>query len=655
MVYLMDTHNSLDVYTSITLRLHRDIAERYPNYDNFSILRDAEEIRHRVSKEGIGFLTKTLPSVGKAIDLALQDERPLLTPAFQKNEGELLPKFLGKLLERCFSRRSAMVLDSIDTNALRDLRTLTYFSYKLEIPYDQKTEKSVLESYIQTEKELHSLEFPQSSDPIINDAAYIIGRVFDGFDVGSFRSRHGPGVVATGEIPPEKFNFSRRYRALEFCFPYKENFFLNARHYEAFSHWRKTHVTELCAGTSKVVPVPKDSRGPRLISSEPLEYQFIQQGIMRSMISHLESTPLTRGFVNFTNQEINRQLALMSSDPTPRPFGTIRWEESRLTDMKVRVKRKRSLRVPNPHEWVTLDMKDASDRVSLKLVERLFWQTSLLWPLKGSRSTTTQLPDGRTVTLAKFAPMGSAVCFPVEATCFWALSVAAIMYRPGFTFAKARKRVFVYGDDIIVRREDYPTVIQHLEAVGLKVNRDKSCVSGFFRESCGCDAYKGVDVTPIRLRKTWCSHGEPDPTQLVSYVSLSNSLRSRGYERAGTYVMQLVEGRYGPLPYVPYEVTVDADIPSPKNAHSTSRLIGFARLPDRYNPPRPSDERTPSRWNPDYHVRERWGWVVKPVYQMYRVNHWNELYRKLACNTRIGTVGVYAVPHRSRLKRGWGG
>jgi hypothetical protein len=50
-------------------------------------------------------------------------------------------------------------------------------------------------------------------------------------------------------------------------------------------------------------------------------------------------------------------------------------------------------------------------------------------------------------------------------------------------------------------------------------------VAGSFRESCGCDAYKGVDVTPLRLKSTW---NHRSGTTLVSYVALHNAACKRG-------------------------------------------------------------------------------------------------------------------------------
>lgn len=128
------------------------------------------------------------------------------------------------------------------------------------------------------------------------------------------------------------------------------------------------------------------------------------------------------------------------------------------------------------------------------------------------------MPDGEEIPLTKFAPMGSACCFPVEALVFWALSNVA---QSDHVEDKAFKRLFysyssqssglgltageptrisVFGDDIIVRVEQVDRTVALLEAVGLKVNASKSFTKGPFRESCGGDYLAGSDVAPVRVK-----------------------------------------------------------------------------------------------------------------------------------------------------------
>jgi len=233
--------------------------------------------------------------------------------------------------------------------------------YKLKLPYDSKTENSVIESFVHTQAELHSLEFPVEVSPILREARSFITRLLGGINVRDIIPRHGPGAVSTGEEIGEKSNFSRIYSHTEIMYPFTEYFMLGLNQVVDQLDWIES-LEILSYGTASVVLVPKDSRGPRLISKEPLELQWIQQGIQKLLYSWIERHPMSRGFVNFTDQSINRNLALDASRTC---------------------------------EYVTLDMKDASDRVTLKLVERLFSGTSLYDALIASRSEYTRLPDGR--------------------------------------------------------------------------------------------------------------------------------------------------------------------------------------------------------------------------------------------------------------------
>jgi hypothetical protein len=63
-------------------------------------------------------------------------------------------------------------------------------------------------------------------------------------------------------------------------------------------------------------------------------------------------------------------------------------------------------------------------------------------------------------------------------------------------------RYSVYGDDLIVPRDNVARVIMALKYVGFIVNTDKSYTDGPFRESCGKDYYRGTDITPFYLRST---------------------------------------------------------------------------------------------------------------------------------------------------------
>jgi hypothetical protein len=173
-------------------------------------------------------------------------------------------------------------------------------------------------------------------------------------------------------------------------------------------------------------------------------------------------------------------------------------------------------------------MKEASDRISDVLVQILFGR---MYKWFGCcRAQVFEFKDPVLKTgffgqLHSYAPMGNATTFPVQSLVFWAICVAA-MQRLGFHQPGA---VFVFGDDIEVPTECVPAVIDGLESFGLLVNRSKSFWRGGFRESCGVDAFNGIDVTPVRWKTTLdAEHIEG----LQSLSDIGQRLRVAGYEEA---------------------------------------------------------------------------------------------------------------------------
>jgi len=100
--------------------------------------------------------------------------------------------------------------------------------------------------------------------------------------------------------------------------------------------------------------------------------------------------------------------------------------------------------------------------------------------------------------------------------------------------------VRVFGDDIIVPVDMVQTVMEGLEAFGLKVNREKSFWNGKFRESCGGDFYDGEWVTPVRLKK-FLPNSRSDVGSIVSTMELSNRLYEFGYWRTADFVLQSLQ------------------------------------------------------------------------------------------------------------------
>lgn len=526
----MGTQNSL-VPVSILGGLFKDFRVAHPS-DEDELVKDFETIKRRYASEGLSFLTKTLPKLGKAFDRALQGDVPLSSPGFAWRRG--YPVFLQGFFRRIFSP-GGVILAQPDVTAISHVRQLLYIFYKLELPYAPSVEREKVLSFVLLDKNLHSSDDHLTYDDrlLLARASALVCAVFEGFDPSRIKPSHGPGAVADGQQPWEKMHYSRRYSRLEAVYPCWEYLWPSDHKMhplrDVADWYRSLSVTEY--GWSVMKFVPKDSRGPRIIGEEPEVYMLIQQGLKALMYKHIESHPLTRGHVNFTDQSVNRDLALQSS---------------------------------KSGEFVTLDLDEASNRVSLWLVKLLFKnQPDLLEALMASRTEGTILPDGTELPFRKFAPMGSAVCFPIEAMVFWALSVAAISVRYGVPLLLARQAVYVYGDDVIVRSDWQDAVRDTLSNYDLKLSESKCCVSGHFRESCGMDAFSGVDVTPIKVKHlSGTSLQSSSDRSLVSMVSNRNAFYARGYEETTRVYDVLIKARYPGIPYLPQEELEVAGYPA---------------------------------------------------------------------------------------------
>jgi len=501
-----------DFYVTLVSKLFLDLSLRYPSAQK-SFKRDIVTLQSRYRHEGLSFLTKTLPKLGKWFDQWMVGHNVEIPKEFKtSHENRTIPAFMQGMFTLCSGPDGFR--DPSDLDVIRDIRQILFFAYKLDVPCRSTENEAVINNFELTDREVASFDF-SAVDSFLQKGRAICNKVLHGFNPKDVRPKHGPGAVATGERLNEKWEFSRLYSRLHQKYPMYD-YFVSGGPREIFDRikWYKS-LERLETGCAKVVLVPKDSRGPRLISCEPLEYQYIQQGIGRKLVDHLEKTSsLTRGQVNFTKQSINQELAYKSS----------------IDGL-----------------YATIDLKDASDRVSVELVKRLFPENvfDCLW---AARTTHTKLPNGKIVELAKFAPMGSALCFPVEALVFWLVCVVAIQEYSRLPLSFVAPRVFVYGDDIIVPTLYAQVVNDALEACGLKVNTSKCFTTGHFRESCGVDAYRGHLVTPLRLRRQW-NEKPQDASVYASYLALINQFDKRGYSETCTFLHGMMTSVFGVIPW----------------------------------------------------------------------------------------------------------
>lgn len=569
-----------------------------------NLRRDFETIVDRFNHEGPPFLTKTLPSFMKHI-LRCVDEgsyRPDDNVYF-RHSRQGRPLFLAGLINEVFDENGGLHPEP-SVEAMKYLHQLGAFFKKTEVPYTERQTSLKLEGYKSLEANYPDLNPAALSDfgcKVLDNAAELLKEVFGEEDLHDIIPRHGPGSVANKEKNGEKYVFFRdnqlhhEYRFADYFqtsgtyLPDPLSWDVIQHHYDTASRVLLDPITT--CGPSRVCLVQKDSGGPRIIESQPKEYQWVQQGQGRRMMKLIESHPLTRGHVNFKDQGVNKSLALRGS---------------------------------RGGRWATIDWTDASDRIGFLLVKRLF-PFAMARALSASRVSHVELPDGQIIKIKKFAGMGSATCFPVESLVFWAISVGTISALTGRDFRSCTRFVFVYGDDVIVRSEYAEEIMKVGIELGMKPSSGKCFIHErpfTFRESCGMDAFGGEDITPVRLRCTPPSKRD-DVSKMLSWVATSNLLHFAGYWRTANYMAQVVESVVGALPTVPQE----------------SGQFGVHSFLQGYHLPNfPFGRPRKVIWNVDLQHQEYFGLGFEPITEIDPANLTEFLLRSLARDSVFDAV-----------------
>jgi hypothetical protein len=299
--------------------------------------------------------------------------------------------------------------------------------------------------------------------------------------------RHGPGAVAERLKNHEKSCFPNWPQKLHRMFPFE----LVGK--TAGSDMERPRNHEV---PSRLISVPKTAKAPRLIAAEPTAQQYCQQMVWRYLRERVDAT-FEGCFINFRRQDLSSDLVVKSSLD-------------------------RSL--------ATVDLSSASDRLTCWTVERIFRRNpSLLSALHAARTRWIRddISDSPSfLKLKKFASQGSATTFPVQSIVFLCLALSVSIKGPinWSSIRKMRNQVRVYGDDIIIPSHGYGPLLAIMESLQLKVNTSKSYVTGHFRESCGSEAYRGNDVTPVKPKTVVAD----SPTAVQAIIDTCNNLFNKG-------------------------------------------------------------------------------------------------------------------------------
>lgn len=532
-----------------------DVMDKLPSvYRRADFRRDWDTFQRRLDHEGVLFATARLPIIFDGLVTILEGGVASF-PGFKttKRKGHVHPVFLGGL--------AICILDHPGTDvgrlAMEALYQLSYAFKKVIGPYNNLALSKQLAEFKEVDYELKFFDYLSEPLRAITDhAREIVTQIcaglnpFDPTQVEQFLPRPGPGATNTPLPKSERFTLHSGYQNLTDVFDVREWFeppFAPPRNFNIDwggvvsrnvirSDKRPAQSGELIqdAATSRFRFVPKTNQKARGICIEENEVQWLQQALRSALVSRIESHPLTKGYVNFTSQQINRQLALTASATK---------------------------------EKATLDMSSASDRISRALVSFLFGRNKpLLDAILAVSTETVELPDlgsgyVESFPINKIAPMGSAICFPIMALVHFSL-IKAILRFSSVPRDKISE-VYVYGDDIIVNRECVDAIYDYLPLYGMKFNTEKSFTHSHFRESCGLHAYEGHEVTPVRF-KTAYNHLRT--SDVPGLLRLEKAFYDKGYRRTAQRIRIAVQ-RWGIDNGIKYFYPVDPSSP----------LFGFYR------------------------------------------------------------------------------
>jgi hypothetical protein len=542
--------------------LFQDIANTYPCLRE-DLTKDLEKLENLLCSRGPSLVMVDMPAVGKHFDRCLSEGQYSVSslPLTKRCPRSIMyPEFLRGLWGLVFTENGCLKEDC-DVEAIIFIRQIYYLAKKAVATCPEEAVSAEVRAFYLTDCELplpspgwaseHGLQddcpdsfletyqerlpadesqlrvFLRNLDLVSGILSTTLGR----YDPSEWRFKHGPGVVSERKGCFNKYEFVNWSNRLERVFPIADFGFHN--HTAWASHVQSERNLNGDEPSSRLIAVPKTFDKPRLIAAEPSENMWCQQNLWHYFRSRTESSWIA-SFVRFNDQSLNQNLARRGSQD-----GSL----------------------------ATLDLSSASDRVSCQFVGCLFRSNpGMLDALQASRTRyLTQhfrVPGVPSVIeLRKFSSMGNACTFPVESLGFLAVALASVatvrqMRVTTKTLQTLSGELAVFGDDIIVPFDTRELVCRALEVLDFKINSAKSFWSGNFRESCGVDAYRGIDVSPVYWRRPT----ENKPDSIVSAVEVRNSFHLRGYwtvarhlastvPRAGVPVVSIDSGVFGFLTF----------------------------------------------------------------------------------------------------------
>jgi hypothetical protein len=438
--------------------------------------KDLTTLSERIAKEGTSFVKVTLPIVGKALDSGLVTGQFICPANFRTKRNTRLPILCFAVFREIFDDEGVL-LKNPNSTTIYFLRQFLLLDAKLVIESTPEQKEQAVQGFKARQEALRKVRI-QRDHPVLHRAKWLLGRVLSNLDLSDITPGHGPGAVAEKIDRFERWDFLAWPAKAERHYPY----LVYGSHSLEASLARGKGIPLLKTMDTRCCLVPKDFKGPRLISAEGVVNQYLQQGQMKAIMQYVDRHPILSRSIQLRDQTRNQKMAQHAVE----------------------------------NGLITLDLSNASDTVSTTLVWYLLSEVPLLRrQLMSTRSDYMVYNTTDRTKIVAFAPMGSATCFPVETLVFWALSMASLMLVRSQAVHKAKQtsaswdqflrelssQMSVFGDDIIIPDDAFDVLVGTLTSVGCSVNASKTCYRTPFRESCGTEWMYDTDVTIIRNRR----------------------------------------------------------------------------------------------------------------------------------------------------------
>ncbi len=525
--------------------------------------RDLVTLEKRFENEGFSFLSKALPALDEALLLGLSSGKFTCPLGFKTTKGGTIPALFSGMFCEVFDPLTGVLKDaSLDIGILGCLHGILRIFKKTQVSAEDEEylHQIAVNEFYQCDERANKVAIPDRHDHHIGRVCKLILNTLKSKDIENGNYKNGPGAVKEGYKGNEKYSalleaawegsFNLEQYGIwglhesgllalrtpckdqgeqripsaiaerTLCTPKRtvpskstQRRLERSRSLQSIKCRLSIAHNRASSSIAKLISVAKNSTSRRTITVEPLLKQFIQQGLNTILREAISECSILSSCLALTDQEENQKLALEGSQYD---------------------------------NWATIDLKSASDLLSLRLVKLVFGHyDEFLHHMIECRTPFVEAKSKSRLELGKFAGMGNALTFPVQSVCFAVVCIAAILDQDGHSPSywrtrRAARRIRIFGDDIIIEKRYVHQCVTWLQEVGLQVNFKKSFLEGNFKESCGVDAFRGVDITPHYV-KHQPGYAEATPSIIAGWVEMSNHLWLACLYSASTWFKNEVE------------------------------------------------------------------------------------------------------------------